>query len=77
MAAASIVRREEVRQSFAKVLWIPLGQTPSLEVSLQDAKQQLTGTGFNNPGLTIDQMKQQLAAAMQTERVLLVLDDCW
>jgi hypothetical protein len=71
-----VVRQTEVRQRFAILAWISLGQTPDVDRCLSLLYLQLTGREFAS-NLSAEQKEEQLKQAFAQRSVLLVLDDCW
>jgi hypothetical protein len=68
-----LVRRDDVRQQFDAIAWLPLGQTPSV-VKCQDLLHlQLTGSELAAE-LGPDERREKLRQAMLGVKLLLVLD---
>eukprot|EP01047_Picozoa_sp_COSAG01_P026973 COSAG01_NODE_1760_length_9301_cov_8.687242_2_plen_771_part_00 len=59
------------------VVWIPLGQTPSIKQCQQLMLQQLTGSELPVDAMTTEQINESLRVALHGQDCLLVLDDCW
>ena len=74
--SAWLVRREDVRQQFDQIAWIPLGQQPNVLKCQELLYLQLTGAEMV-PGLTSEQRREKLQRAMIGVNVLVVLDDLW
>ena len=71
-----LVRQDEVRKMFEKIVWITLGQTPNMEKCQQMLFMQLMGFEMNRD-MSDDEVKQSLMHALQGKNVLMVLDDAW
>ena len=71
-----LVRQDEVRKMFEKIVWITLGQTPNMEKCQQMLFMQLMGFEMNRD-MSDDEVKQSLMQALQGKNVLMVLDDAW
>ena len=71
-----IARQPTVRELFDRIIWISLGQTPTM-INLQSLTlQQLTGGVFTGDE-PAEQRTQTLKQAMAGKKLLLVLDDVW
>ena len=74
--ASWLVRHESVLKNFDQIVWVTLGQCPK-DANVQSlAFQQLTGGRFTGSEDN-EQRMQDLQAAMQKKKILLVLDDVW
>lgn len=64
-----LVRQDEVRKMFEKIVWITLGQTPNMEKCQQMLFMQLMGFDMNRD-MSADEAKQSLMQALQGKNVL-------
>ena len=70
-----LVRQSHVRQTFAKIVWITLGQTPNLDNLQGLLYEQLVASGTWSSDWTDEVKTQRLGEAFHGQNVLLVLDD--
>ena len=71
-----LVRRDDVRERFEAIAWLPLGQNPNIPKCQELLHLQLTGLELA-PELGQDERQEMLRYAMSGVRLLLVLDDLW
>ena len=70
-----LVRQSHVRQTFEKIVWITLGQTPNLGNLQGLLYEQLVASGTWSSDWTDEVKTQRLGEAFHGQNVLLVLDD--
>ena len=71
-----LVRRDDVRNQFDAIAWVPLGQTPNIGKCQEQLHLQLTGSELA-PELDPEERHELLRNAMHGVKLLLVLDDLW
>ena len=74
--SAWLVRQGSIRAWFDIICWVPLGQTPHLEISLSILYLQLTGKSFPSD-MSILEKEHTIAQAFVGKAALLVIDDAW
>lgn len=76
VTGAAVARAPVVRLWFDRIVWVTLGQTPIISKLQSLAYQQLTGSDLKD-SLTVAEKEAAMTAAMESDRILLVLDDLW
>ena len=71
-----LVRQTGVLETFSKIAWVTLGQTPNIDSLRGVLYQQLTGGAWDSDW-TDEAKVQQLGDAFAKQKILLVLDDLW
>jgi hypothetical protein len=74
--SAWLVRQERVRCQFQQIVWVALGQSPSIAACQRQLFKQLAGSELALD-LSPDEMLLALQQAFAGKKCLLVLDDCW
>ena len=74
VCSSAIIRDDDIRRHFEKVLWVTIGQTPVFKKLLAQQYVQLTGKELSNELSKVEQ-RAEVELAMRGKRVLLVLDD--
>ena len=70
-----LVRQSHVRQTFAKIVWVTLGQTPNIDTLQRVLYEQLVSGGRWDEKAAPDVKTQRMGEAFHGQNVLLVLDD--
>lgn len=76
VTGAAIVRNEAVRLHFDGIVWLPLGQSPTITKIQNLCHIQCTGRELS-PELSSEERKETLQQAMAGKKLLLCLDDLW
>ena len=76
VTGAAIVRDEGVREHFDAVVWLPLGQTPTIAKLQNLCHMQCVGKELSSE-LSSEEKKEALQQGMAGKRILLTLDDLW
>lgn len=76
VTGAAVCRAAGVRSWFDRIVWVTLGQSPIIPKVQSLAYMQLTGSDLKD-SLTIPEKEEALRKAMESDRILLVLDDLW
>ena len=74
--SAWVVRQDTTRCRFQAICWVPLGQTPDMDVALAVMYLQLTGRPLAD-GLSDAEREQMITQAFRGITALLVVDDAW
>eukprot|EP01052_Picozoa_sp_SAG31_P021338 SAG31_NODE_1645_length_7652_cov_2.069906_3_plen_93_part_00 len=71
-----LVRHNRVRQTFEKIAWVTLGQTPNIDTLQRVLYEQLVAPcGGWDENAAPDVKTQRMGEAFRGQKVLLVLDD--
>ena len=75
--AAALVQDPEIRASFEKIVWVSVGQEPSIHELQESIHEQLCGSAIPSEATSPTLILTALHDAAKGSSVLLVLDDVW
>ena len=76
IVSAWIVRQPKVREAYAHICWVPLGQQPNINKAQSLLYYQLTGMQLAHSS-TVSENEELIKDGMKGKSILLVVDDCW
>lgn len=76
IVSAWIVRQPKVREAYAHICWVPLGQQPNINKAQSLLYYQLTGLQLAHSS-TVSENEEMIKDGMKGKSILLVVDDCW